>query len=300
MSEHKYAVFILTHGRPNKVKTVPALEKYGYTGDVYLVCDNLDPTLSEYQSIYGDQVIVFDKLEAQKITDSGDNFESKAAVVFARNAVKQIAKDLGLDYYIVLDDDYVQFRYMLDKNHDPCKKLHCIWNMDRVCDIMVEYLHNTPRMTSFAMAQTGEMMGGARRDNTGPIRKVMNFFVFSTERDYEFMGKINEDVNLYVSHGFKGGLHLTTRRICLQQSQTQLNAGGLTDIYLELGTYIKSFYSVMYQPSCVSIKPMGISHRRLHHSIDWRHTVPKILNPKYSRISDHKTESDTWEKDPES
>ena len=31
----------------------------------------------------------------------------------------------------------------------------------------------------------------------------------------------------------------------LLQKETQSNSGGLTDIYLELGTYVKSFYSVI-------------------------------------------------------
>lgn len=41
------------------------------------------------------------------------------------------------------------------------------------------------------------------------------------------------------------------------QMQTQKNAGGMTETYLESGTYLKSFYSVMYAPSCVKLNTMG-------------------------------------------
>ena len=68
-----------------------------------------------------------------------------------------------------------------------------------------------------------------------------------------------------------------------QQMPTQQNGGGLTDIYLDLGTYVKSFYSVIYAPSCVKIKMMGVAERRFHHSIKWNNAVPKIINQKFKK-----------------
>lgn len=47
------------------------------------------------------------------------------------------------------------------------------------------------------------------------------------------------------------------------------------------GTYVKSFYSVIFAPSCVSIAMMGDKHKRIHHNISWDNCVPKILNEKY-------------------
>ena len=40
------------------------------------------------------------------------------------------------------------------------------------------------------------------------------------------MGRINEDVNAYVSLGLKGSLFLTYPRIRLEQKETQANSGG--------------------------------------------------------------------------
>ena len=31
------------------------------------------------------------------------------------------------------------------------------------------------------------------------------------------------------------------------------------------GTYVKSFYSVMYAPSCVKISTLGTSNKRIHY-----------------------------------
>ena len=71
--------------------------------------------------------------------------------------------------------------------------------------------------------------------------------------------------------------------ISVEQLQTQSNLGGLTDIYLNLGTYIKSFYSVILMPSAVKIDLMGNKNKRLHHKVKWNYCVPKILNEKFKK-----------------
>ena len=63
----------------------------------------------------------------------------------------------------------------------------------------------------------------------------------------------------------------------IDQKDTQSNAGGLTDIYLEVGTYVKSFYSVMAAPSCVKVSVMGDTSSRIHHAVTWKNAVPKII-----------------------
>jgi hypothetical protein len=63
----------------------------------------------------------------------------------------------------------------------------------------------------------------------------------------------------------------------LYQAPTQKQQGGLTEMYLKYGTYVKSFYSVICAPSCMSVKMMGSTNPRLHHSTDWDKCVPKIL-----------------------
>ena len=69
----------------------------------------------------------------------------------------------------------------------------------------------------------------------------------------------------------------------LDQKDTQSNAGGMTDVYIDGGTYVKSFYSVIVSPSCVKISQMGVSSKRLHHLISWNNAVPCIINEKYKK-----------------
>ena len=153
---------------------------------------------------------------------------------------------------------------------------------------MLDFYINS-NVTTIAMSQGGDFIGGegsgvATKYKKGEFsRKAMNSFFCSTDRPFKFMGRINEDVNAYVSLGSTGSLFLTYPRIRLEQKQTQANSGGLTDIYLDLGTYIKSFYSVMYAPSCVKITEIGVSNRRLHHKIKWKNAVPMIMSESFKK-----------------
>jgi hypothetical protein len=65
--------------------------------------------------------------------------------------------------------------------------------------------------------------------------------------------------------------------VALNQKETQKSKGGMTGAYLDGGTYIKSFYSVICMPSAVKVGMMGQKEYRLHHHVDWDKCVPKIL-----------------------
>lgn len=274
---NKYAVLILTHGRANNVKTVETLRRCGYTKDIYIVIDDTDKQTNEYKKRYGDKVVIFNKKEYAEKTDTADNFGNMKLVVYARNAAFDIAKNLGLDRFIVLDDDYSSFSYRTD-DEAIYTKAESIKNLDFVFDSMFKFMESDERITSIAFSQGGDNMGakkGTPIKNIG--RKLMNSFFCFTNRPFNFFGSINEDTNCYVNLGSKGVLFFTIYQISLNQIATQQNSGGLTDAYLDAGTYIKSFYSVMYNPSSVKVSIMGQSAKRLHHLINWCNTVPKII-----------------------
>jgi hypothetical protein len=270
-----FCAFILTHGRPNNVLTYKTLERHGYTGKVYIIIDNEDKTASEYYKIYGDKVIMFDKSSIAKRLDEGDNFEDRRAILYARNACFDIAKDLGIKYFIELDDDYYWFGYRMASGGKSMK------NIDVIFESLVFFLENS-KIDSVAFSQGGDHIGGYD-ENKQVSRKAMNSFVCSTNRPFVFVGRINEDVNTYTRYGGVGKIFLTIMNIQLDQKDTQSNKGGMADLYLMNGTYVKSFYTVMYAPSCACIRMMGIHHPRLHHSISWNNAVPCIISEDYKK-----------------
>ena len=207
------------------------------------------------------------------------DWEIGRLIPYARNASFEIAQELGLEYFIQLDDDYTHFQYR--KNHRFEYIDHGdvgVKNLDRVFDAMVD-LHRAAPIASVAMAQGGDFLGGSASAAASAFtkRKCMNSFICATARPFQFVGRINEDVNTYVSQGGRGLLFFTALNLVLVQRQTQQNKGGMSELYLDRGTYMKSFYTVMYAPSCVKISTMGNKHRRIHHRIAWRNAVPLIL-----------------------
>lgn len=277
-----FCVFILTHGRPNNIKTLKALESGNYTGKIYIVIDNEDECEEEYRRLYGDKVVQFDKLKKSKEFDTYDTFEDRRAIVYARNACFDIAEEIGIKYFLELDDDYTafMFRYIEDERlmYTYCKHL------DRVFDSMCDFLDESGAIT-VAFAQGGDFIGGADSGTfkKGLLRKAMNTFFCRTDRRFDFLGRINEDVNTYTLLGSRGHLMFTLTGCSINQMTTQKNSGGMTELYLDSGTYVKSFYTIIGSPSCAYIKTMGSSHRRIHHGIRWNNCVPKILNERYKK-----------------
>ena len=283
----KFCVFILTHKRPDNVKTVKMLRRSNYTGDIFLVVDDEDPTVEEYREKHGKSVVVFSKGEAEAITDTIDNEPVHRGVVYARNWVWNIAREKGYDYFLVLDDDYTDIYYKhpsekkgggMELRQIPCRQL------DQLFEAMVQFLIVSGAKT-VAFAQSGDFLGGLAGSFRwqGIARKAMNSFFCATDRQFSFVGRINEDVNMYLLEGIRGGLIMTITRMGVQQLQTQKATGGLTEIYLDTGTYVKSFYSVIVAPSCVKVGELGETHKRVHHRVAWNNAVPKILNERLKK-----------------
>lgn len=277
-----FAVFILSHGRADNIKTLKALERGGYTGKWYIVIDNEDKMADEYYRWYGDHTIMFDKLEMVKRVDAGDNIDDRRVILFARNAAYDIAQDLGLTYFLELDDDYTcfEFKYVEDNKFKGLE----VKDLDALFEAMIQFLEVSGAKT-VAFAQGGDFIGGKDSSNfkKGILRKAMNTFFCKVDRRIHFVGRINEDVNTYTLEGSRGELFFTITRVSVNQTQTQANKGGMTDIYMDLGTYMKSFYSVMYMPSCVKISAMGNRDYRLHHKVLWNNCVPKIIHERYRK-----------------
>lgn len=267
----KFAVLILCHGRPEYNDTLPALKRCGYTGRIYIILDNLDTKKDEYMKKYGhDNVYVFNKSWVALESDAMNNFNDRRATLFVRNATFDIAKDLRLDYFLVLDDDYGSFCH----KREECELTSR--NLDFVFTWFVEYLINTP-IKCIAFSQGGDHIGGYNPEKMFK-RKAMNSFFCVTERPFKFYGTMNDDVNMYVINGIRGDIYITFYPFMLHQAQTQQKEGALTDIYKKYGTYVKSFYSIICSPSSIHISLMGEKNLRLHHRIEWPQTVPCIIS----------------------
>lgn len=280
-----FVVFILTHGRVDNQYTYRSLCEQGYTGRCVFILDNEDEQVEEYKRRYGEEnCYVFDKLAMSKRIDEvfrGD----RRVIVYARNACFDAARDLGYKYFMELDDDYTSFVWRFDAECAYNPKTPKIKSLDTVFESMLRYYVNTP-LTSLAMAQGGDFIGGSSNQmlrSIGTKRKAMNSFICSVDRPFEFKGRINEDVNAYTQLTSVGKIFLTIVQCNLQQKITQSNSGGMTDVYRDSGTYVKSFSSVIVFPSGVKVTLLNSHHKRIHHNVYWENTAPKILQEKWRK-----------------
>lgn len=284
MENRDFAVFILTHGRPDNVLTYKTLLKCGYSGDVYFVVDNEDKTIDRYVENFGvDKVKVFDKKAMADKVDEGNNFDNRNVIIHARNYCFELAKEIGVTYFIELDDDYYEFIYKFKdtKGQVMAKDINSIFKL------MFEYYKSISAL-SICFSQTGDFIGGI--DNGKGMyrfskRKCMNSFFCSTERPFTFIGSINEDVNTYTTMAMRGKLFLTIPVFAINQKDSQTQKRGMSDVYKLQGTYIKSFTTILMQPSNVNIFMMNASHKRIHHSIKWNNTTPMIIRESHKKLN---------------
>lgn len=285
MIMNDFAIFILTHGRPNNVITFDTLKKCGYTGKLYLIIDNEDNRADEYYENFGrDNVIMFDKQKYAEQCDACNNFGLRSVILMARNACFDIARKIGVTYFMELDDDYTSFKYTTD-NYYSYDKGKMIKDINLILFYYLEF-YKSINCLSLAFAQDGDFIGGERSSvfTKKLSRKCMNSFICSTERQFAFIGAMNDDVNTYTTLGSRGKLFFTTMNVRLHQKETQQQGGGITDVYKKYGTYCKSFTTVINMPSSVVVGTLNTSNKRLHHKINWKNTVPVIINEQYKKI----------------
>lgn len=278
-----FAVLILTHGRSDRIHTLKTLKTAGYTGKWYLVIDNEDDTAEQYYERFGrERVVMFDKQAAYDETDTADTFGEKRAVLFARNESFKVAKDLGLSYFVQFDDDIKSLDYRYAENDKLMTRK--VRQADRLFEAMIRFLDDSDALT-VAFCQGGDFIGGLQGKRWGKkiLRKAMNSFFCRVERPWKFVGTMNEDVSFYSDKNRKGVLIMSITDVNIVPEMTQAGEGGMSEAYVEWGTYLKTFYSVMVCPSAVKVSVMNSSHKRIHHHVEWGKCAPMILNEKYLR-----------------
>lgn len=284
MNDIKYAVFILTHGRPDKQHTFQSLRKYGYDGEVYFVIDDEDKSGAEYRKKYGDKVVTFNKSKWIEKTDTMDIEQRRDVVVYARNAVFDIAKNLGYKYFVVLDDDYKNYEHRYPEG----KKLKTVTprKLGKAFEASFRFLISSG-ILCYGWEQGGDFIGGLNtRFKKRCVRKIMNTYFFDVDKPVVFKGTIDEDMVASLYHGLLGDVIISSCDMAIQQMKTQKQSGGLTDAYLHYGTYTKSFYAVMMNPSCVTVAMMGDPRSgfcRMHHRVKYDLSCPVIISDKWRK-----------------
>ena len=247
-----FAVFILTHGRANQQKTLETLKKCGYTGRLYLVIDDEDAQGPEYYRRYRGQVIEFSKKEIEKTFDTMSNAKEYRSVVYARNASYGLAKERGIRFILMLDDDITNLTFRVVR--DNKLKGFGVHNIDRLFADMVEYME-TANVSMLGFSQAGAFIGGAssQKYQDGCQRVLSQAMLVDVENPVVFRGIFNEDLHVSLDAGLAGKTALATMLVSITSPKRTTNKGGLHDLYVENSSYARDFYTVLAHPSVANI-----------------------------------------------
>lgn len=279
MSKIKYnfAFVILCWKRPQGLHTLKYLTKLKFEGDIYFAVDNADPCKNDYIKVaneYKIKYFTFDK--DTSVSDQMYNQKLNAGAVCTRKIVENIMREKGIDYFCVLDDDYVNFQNINNKPIAP-KTLYYLIN--KSCEI----LDKVPFVSVVSLAQGGECVGG-KKDFYKKAKfklKAMNFWFCSIKKPIEYAGIMNDDVNAGILLAKYGHFSVQYGGIFIIQAMQK--TGGMKDIYAEQSAmYQKAMFSVMLAPSFVKLQwLMNYAGekvtKRIYHNIQRKYAYPYIV-----------------------
>lgn len=247
MKNKDFVVFIITHERVDEQKTLEALLERNYTGRYYLVIDSLDKQLDDYIRTYNDKVIVFDKEEIYKRTDTMDNFHNLSSAVYVRNFIQETANKTGIKYYAIFDDDIEYFCYRYNNYGFLSRKE--ITDIDNVFDLYIDFLKST-NITAIGFGNEGGYFGGVEGKFSKQYGRTINQAMIMKSDNIKFLGTQNEDYNVILKYFYK--IFIEVYGISILTPKRGTNKGG--NNYDLSGMYASNFYSIMLAPSYNKIR----------------------------------------------
>lgn len=277
---NNFAVFILSHGRADTMTTFGALRTHGYSGQIYVVIDNEDDQQERYIERFGaDNVLIFDKADYMDRFDAMDNFRKKSAVIYARLASQDMAKELGLEYYAQADDDInsFQIRYLRGTQLKGRKA-------DRLDDVVPNMckLLSIDKLDMLAFGTQNSVIGGAKgKWRNGLVWTCSNFFFLKTDTTIDWICRVNEDTCTGIAMAQAGRMNFsfTSVVIGIVDSGSGALAGGMQSAYDD-GKWQHKYARIMLSPS--SCKLRSVNGKLIHHT-DAKKTFPMVLSERWKK-----------------
>ena len=273
-------IYIPSYHRPNNLLTVKCFQKIGYDmKKITVFVDDETDDIEEYRKVcaeFGCNLEVFSLSEARRRYDfvHRANFYRRC-VGQARNMFQDYAKGKGLDFYCVIDDDstHYEIKSLGERNFRGIAKLDdYLWMMERTEDLM-----RKRHIGCFAWSQNGDFIDPCNRHIFR--KKAMNTtfyllpYIYRGERGYG-----DEDTSMYTTMQNQGlfvGSFGTG--VSLHPMPSAKQEGGLTDMYQSCKLLSKAILCPIQYPSAIKANKQPRNGHRLHHFINYRYLMPKIL-----------------------
>lgn len=282
------SIFICTHGRPNAQYTLEALRNAGYHGRIILVTDDEDKTYNDYFINYGNgntynaELLQFDKQHYIDYIDTGVLEPKRKAILYAKCACEDSAKILGLDAFVIADDDLTGFRYRYEDG-DTLKSLQITQNLDKIINSYYQFILDYG-VCATAFGTNQMFMGGKISDERkGDFRVPYNFVIRNASIPFSWVSEMYEDTISPILENQRGHYTLQLPFVKLEMMELTAGAnGGMTETYNQMSIHERIFQIVKYAPTTVKYIA---THDKITHSILKDKAYPKLISSFYKKTS---------------
>ena len=274
----KYATFIISYKRPTNQKTLDYILSAGYSGTWYIVVDDRDPTIEEYKALYADHILVFSKEEMLKITDNPIYPPELNFAVYARNACEQFANKLGLDSFIVLDDDIKSFSLRYDED-GFLRNRKLVNNITEIFENILLYMleaNVSCASSGYQNIYWGGVEKFTERDLKDSLRLPIEAYFRNNSFKVNWVNLMGEDLVSGVKYGREGQvwLMLPFLQVVMPPCLKLTEEGGHTDTYRKYSDIGLNVFFKIWQPNAFTVFLKG---DQWCHSVRKDYAVPKIV-----------------------
>jgi hypothetical protein len=271
-------IFIPSYHRWDNLKTVNFFLKVGWDSKkLHVFIDDETDDIKEYRQVAKEQnfnLHVFNMAEARARFDYVHRAStSRRSAGQARNMFQDFAKELGIEFYMVQDDDTNNYQ---KKKMGKYLGLASVKDIDNVFNCVRDFMYKR-KIGLFGISQTGDFIGG---ENTKLLRnKVMNTTFVLTKYIYRGERGVQDDDTSMFTGIMNEGLFTGSvgDGLVLLQTPSATAKGGLTDLYNECKLLNKALVCPIQFPSAIYAEKQKKNGGRLHHRITAKYLYPKIL-----------------------
>ena len=284
-----FAIFICTHGRPDRQLTLNALLNCGYTGKVYLVLDDTDITIQQYIDNFGsDMLLIFNKNHYINTVNTSMSHPYYKCILYAKCAVEDIAKNMELSAFVIADDDLTGFslRYPIGTSLKRFK----IRSIDEILTLYIDYLLTT-NTSILGIGHGGTYFGGVSVFDDSTMSKLINLgvpynFIFrNVSIPISWTSAFGEDDVTNNANSIIGNVVsvLPFMQLSIVPSGSK-SEGGMQEVYVTENRFKLMFYIFLHNPTSVKLvikRQFGV--------VQWdilrnrNNVCPKIMSESYRK-----------------
>lgn len=284
----KFAVFILSHNRAERVETFDTLKAAGYTGKLYIVVDDEDPQLDRYRERFDGrkdvELLVFGKEPMMDVADTVYPEKKRSSALYARNFIEQYAVFTGIDVFAMMDDDITSLRFRWVEE-GSVKSQIVSYTMDKVFEFYGQYMLDADIATTsfpFSMFYISGTSGLDKKITES--RHTYQIHIRNTNFPVDWVSVINQDTITQLQTMQVGYIWWSIPFLVFDAEPMNSKSGGLKTVYDSIKDFDMAFLAVMSNPSCCKVAYSSGPRSTMQIKEDKHTSYPMIISERYMKL----------------